>query len=402
MPEVTTEDSISRRGSYSAPPKNRPNSHTQHAAAVAAANPGNTASISGPRPPPQSVKEARPWAFTNFDNRTKTELAASVNEATYVSDMRARVGGPRPLADSDIAYKRGVLAPPMCSDPKVERLPDRKLQKRPGQSTTPEMSMARGGSSGSGAWARDWSALKAETGYITPNSGSDVTPISTPRVPLGVPLFSSRIASRTLSPVVEVDDKRSSGGSSGSARPATAPASAPVPAPRVRTTSQYSAPASTTPTASRAGQAPLTGPRSLSYTQPTVTTTTTTTTTARPGRTLSYDSTGTLRPPPLATTTTASSSTRTPATRVRLVRAQDSATRTQAPDRPSYTMASLRRPQRLTGTSMSTASELRTPEDDRLFFVNPPRETPSDSITTGRPDSLRLPIPGSWRSPKLS
>lgn len=391
MPEVTTEDSISRRGSYSSPQNNNNNnyhpratSHTQHAAAVAAAHPGNTASISGPRPPPRTVKEARPWAFTNFDNRTKTELAASVDQASYASDMRTRVAGPRGLADSDIALRRGVLPPPVCSDPKVQRVPDRSLQKRTG---TASQEGSRDGSSG--AWGKDWSALKAETGYVTPANSTDVTPMSTPRVPLGVPLFSSRIASRALSPVVEVDDKRSSGGSAGNTtRPATAPAPAPAPAHpapsrHARTTSQYSAPPSTTPTMSTAARAhaPLSGPRSHSYTQPPVTTT------ARYGSTLRYDNTGTLLRPPPPTVTTVSPTTSTPSTRVRLVRAQDSSSARPPPqDRPRYETASLRRPPRLT-------SELRTPEDDRLFFVNPP-PPPASSNNQGRPDLVRM--PGSW------
>lgn len=394
MPEVTTEDSISRRGSYQN--RNRPNSHTEHAAAVAAANPGNTAAISGPRPPPSSVKEARPWAFTSFDNRTKTQLAASVDDASYASDMRARVGGPRPLADSAIAIKRGVLAPPVCSDPKVQRLPDKKLQKR----TTEEQSRD-GQSSAGGAWTRDWSTLKADTGYSTPaNSSVDVTPMSTPRVPLGVPLFSSRIASRTgaLSPVVEVSEKRSSGGSSGhttsnagDARPvitaATAtPAPASAPVPRAWTTTTASPHSST-------AAAPPAGPRGQSLAEPPRVST------ARYGRTLTYDNTGALRsPPPAAQTATATTipaptAARTPATRVRLVRAQ---TQAQAQDRPAYETASLRRPARLTEVRTTvTTSEVRTPEDDRLFFVNPPPPPRPASNNSGITNLVRC--PGSWR-----
>lgn len=406
MPEVTTEDSISRRGSYVSPnPSNRPNSHTQHAAAVAAANPGSTASISGPRPPPRTVKEARPWAFTNFDNRTKTELAASVDQASYASDNRMRVGGPRPLADSDIAIKRGVLAPPVCSDPKVQRMPDRKLQK----TATPEGSIRNGSS---GGWTKEWSTLKAETGYVTPANSTDGTPMSTPRVPLGVPLFSSRIASRTsgaLSPVVEVSEKRSSGGSSGSsnnARPAMAPAPAPAPAPRVWTTtasSQNSGP-------SAASRPPsLAGPRSQSSSQPPQFTT------ARYGRTLSYDNTGALRSPPpeqteiqtqteTATIAPAPTAARAPVTRVRLVRAQDSSMRVQSqpPTQPQmqerhrYETASLRRPPRLTSEVRTTlTSEIRTPEDDRLFFVNPPPPARPMSNNSGITNLVRC--PGSWR-----
>lgn len=413
MPEVTTEDSISRRGSFVSPHNsNRPNSHTQHAAAVAAANPGNAASVSGPRPPPRTVKEARPWAFTQFDNRTKTELAASVDQASYASDTRIRVGGPRPLADSDIAIKRGVLAPPVCSDPKVQRLPERKLQK-----TVPPEGSIRDGSSG--GWTKDWSTLKAETGYATPANSTDGTPMSTPRVPLGVPLFSSRIASRTsgaLSPVVEVSEKRSSGGSSGSsnnARPATAPAPAvavapaPAAAPRVWTTtsSQHSGPVATSRPPS------LAGPRSQSHSQPPQFTT------ARYGRTLSYDNTGALRSPPpeqtepsiqteTATTAPAPTAARAPVTRVRLVRAQDSSMRVQPQsqsqsqpqvrDRPSYETASLRRPPRLTGELRATVtSEVRTPEDDRLFFVNPPPPARPMSNNSGITNMVRC--PGSWR-----
>lgn len=392
MPEVTTEDSISRRGSYQN--NNRPNSHVQHAAAVAAANPGNTAAISGPRPPPSSIKEARPWAFTTFDNRTKTQLAASVDEASYASDMRARVGGPRPLADSAIAIKRGVLAPPVCSNPKVQRLPDRKLQKR----TTEDKSRYGESSAAAGAWTRDWSTLKADTGYSTPaNSSVDVTPISTPRVPLGVPLFSSRIASRmgALSPVVELSEKRSSGGSSGNTtnnsssdpRPATAPppatAAAPAPPPRVWTTtaSQHSA------------TAPPAGPRSPSFAEPPRVST------ARYGRTLSYDNTGApVSPPPpmvqtaTATTVPAPTAARTPATRVRLVRAQAQAQE----DRPAYTTASLRRPPRLTEVRTTvTTSEVRSPEDDRLFFVNPAPPPRPASNNSGITNLVRC--PGSWR-----
>ncbi|ROW01960.1 hypothetical protein VMCG_05600 [Cytospora schulzeri] len=108
-----------------------PNSHTQHAAAIAASTVGAVpagGSLGGPRPPPASVKEARPWSFTKFDDKTKKQLAASVSEASHSSETRARVGGPRPLAASEIAVKTGVLPPPVCTEPKRIEMPVRERE----------------------------------------------------------------------------------------------------------------------------------------------------------------------------------------------------------------------------------------------------------------------------------
>lgn len=192
MPEVAVEDSISRRGSAhsatsqrSAP---RPNSHTQHAAAIAAANSvGTSAGLSGPRPPPTTVKEARPWNFTSFDDRTKKELAASVTEATQASETRHHVGGPRALGLSEKALQTGILPPPVCLAPKVVPLPRRdEADKENAPRTTPNTD---------GAWRKDWSALAADTGY----QSAATTPASTPALgSYGVPAHSRR-----LSPVAE-------------------------------------------------------------------------------------------------------------------------------------------------------------------------------------------------------
>lgn len=224
--EVTSEDSISRRASAASfPPLSksassssssttstshssrhaRPNSHTQHAAAIAASTVGTTVTaggaggLGGPRPPPASVKEARPWSFTKFDDRTKRQLAASVSEASHSSDTRPRVGGPRPLAASDIAVKTGVLPPPVCTEPKTVEMPQREREReggrerqtsqelvvRPSGSVRSSSSSAGAAGAGAGAgvgggWKGEWSALRNITGWCSPANSSATTPVSTP------------------------------------------------------------------------------------------------------------------------------------------------------------------------------------------------------------------------------
>lgn len=269
MPELSVEDSISRRGSHSsqtglvrAAP--RPNSHTQHAAAIAAANIGQSAALSGPRPPPSTVKEARPWNFTSFDSRTKVELAASVSEATLVSETRHHVGGPRALALSDKAIQTGVLPPPVCLAPKVVPLPRRELHDD--NNNNKENTLGRAPSNGNGAWRKDWSALAADTGYHS----AATTPNSTPAIGSYASHGSlhSAAANRCLSPVVE-EARRLSGAvqrasvpvhptyrpRQGQYAPAPAPSTSPrsydAPAalnlPRTHTTPRTSAPQHSTP-----------------------------------------------------------------------------------------------------------------------------------------------------------
>lgn len=224
MPEVTSEDSISRRGSAVSLPRSqtnnihgqRPNSHTQHAAAIAAAttatNLGATAAagagghLGGPRAPPASLKESRSWSFTRFDDRTKRQLADSVSEASQTSDARPRIGGPRPLAASDIAVKTGVLPPPVCTEPKEARQqPQQEQQEQQQQSyqqysTDSEKSGSEGG--GGGGWKSDWWALRTVAGWVSPAGSGATTPVSTPGVGPGPGPVGGRSRAR-LSTVAE-------------------------------------------------------------------------------------------------------------------------------------------------------------------------------------------------------
>ncbi|CAN8096205.1 unnamed protein product [Discula destructiva] len=208
MPEVSVEDSISRRGSahsassahssssqQRAPP--RPNSHTQHAAAIAAASSSAspTAVLSGPRPPPVSVKEARPWNFSNYDSRTKKELAASVSAATHASETRHHVGGPRALALSDRAVQTGLLPPPVCLEPAVVTQPQPRREQDARAATAP---------SEGGPWRKDWSDLAADTGYQSANT----TPASTPGMGSYGSSVKASFRNRCLSPVVEEEARR--------------------------------------------------------------------------------------------------------------------------------------------------------------------------------------------------
>lgn len=245
MPEVTSEDSISRRGSAASRPRSqtnnihgqRPNSHTQHAAAIAAAttaaNLGATAAaaagagghLGGPRAPPANLKESRSWSFTRYDDRTKRQLADSVSEASQTSDSRPRLGGPRPLATSDIAVKTGVLPPPVCTEPKEARQQPQQeqqlhqQQQQPQQhqsyqqySTDPEKSCSEGG--GGGGWKSDWWALRTVAGWVSPAGSGATTPVSTPGVGPGPGPLGSRSSRARLSTVAE--DWVPAGGISGS------------------------------------------------------------------------------------------------------------------------------------------------------------------------------------------
>lgn len=199
--EVSAEDSISRRGSAHSTASRRGNSHTQHAAAIAAANSGGSGGsmgLSGPRPPPRTadVKEPRRWGgFHTYDDRTKKELAASVTEASQASEVRTRVGGPRALALSDKAKQTGVLPPPVCLDPKHAREPEKESDKEvPAESR----------SVGRGTWRKDSGNITAST---TGLNIASTTPASTPATI--APQGSTRVApSRRLSPVAEVVDDR--------------------------------------------------------------------------------------------------------------------------------------------------------------------------------------------------
>lgn len=220
--EVTSDDSISRRASAasSAPSStaltttsrhktNRPNSHTQHAAAIAASTlppaaaphvgGGGGGGPGGPRPPPASVKEARPWSFTKFDDRTKRQLAASVSEASHSSETRPRVGGPRPLAASDIAVRTGVLPPPVCTEPKRVEMPQREREREREAGSQELVVRSRSGAGpgtpsgaaaavgGGGGWKGEWSALRSITGWYSPANSSATTPVSTPGPEYGPP-----------------------------------------------------------------------------------------------------------------------------------------------------------------------------------------------------------------------
>lgn len=323
MPEVSVEDSISRRGSSSSNSSQhgrapRPNSHTQHAAAIAAANVGQTAGLSGPRPPPASVKEARPWNFTSFDHRTKQELAASVTEATQTSEARHHVGGPRALALSEKAMQTGVLPPPVCLQPKVVPLPVREDNQEnihtAGSRAPSQVS--------SGTWRKDWSVLAAETGY----QSATTTPASTP----GIGSHTSvKAASRCLSPVVEESRRLS-----GAVQQASIPAN-PVYRPRQLAQNTF-----LPPTTASSRTRSLTTPRSTgssSYTYNTG---------ASSGHT--YDSASTPRPPslPAVTDVRSGSPARVSPARVRLTRAQE-ALKVKGGARDTVVM--LKRPPRLTG-----------------------------------------------------
>lgn len=228
--EVSADDSISRRGSSSSRHSTgRPNSHTQHAAAIAASNSGGASptGLSGPRPPPHaapadssgSTREPRAtWAgFSTFDDRTKRALAASVVEASQTSEARARVGGPRALALSDKARQTGVLPPPVCLAPKLAAAPPTPEDKENAAATarvaTRDVSGHSNTSSGKGGgssvansgWKKDWGALAAETGYRSCGTSVATSAASTAAVPATTKAPVASIpANRRLSPVREV------------------------------------------------------------------------------------------------------------------------------------------------------------------------------------------------------
>lgn len=350
MPEVSVEDSISRRGSShstsSSSSRNgrvpRPNSHTQHAAAIAAANVGQTAGLSGPRPPPPTVKEARPWNFTSFDHRTKEELAASVTVATQNSETRHHVGGPRALAVSEKAMQTGVLPPPVCFEPKVVQLPtseDNKENARMTASRTPSQSS-------SGTWRKDWSNLATETGY----QSTSTTPASTP----GIGSYGSfKTASRCLSPVVEESRRLS-----GAVQQASIPMDNSIYRPRPLVPQSSPATSTTTSSRTRCFATPTSNGSSI-YTY----------NNTPPSSGYAYDSASIPRPPPPAATDPRAGMS--PA-RVRLMRAQEALkVRGGAKD----TVVMLKRPPRLTG-------------DGR-----PPREDPRATVSNApvRPEYLRMP-----------
>ncbi|KAK2602910.1 hypothetical protein N8I77_009408 [Diaporthe amygdali] len=211
MPEVTSEDSISRRGSAHSMRRSRPNSHTQHAAAIAAANTTTAGApaghLGGPRAPPTNLKEARAWSFTRYDDKTKRQLADSVSEASQVSESRSRIGGPRPLATSDIAVKTGVLPSPICTEPREAQQqqaalalppppPPPQQQQQQQQQTDPEKA-----GSDSGGWKNDWWALRTVAGWVSP-AGS-TTPVSTPGLGPGPGSSAGRARAARLSTVAE-------------------------------------------------------------------------------------------------------------------------------------------------------------------------------------------------------
>lgn len=353
MNEMSAEDSISRRGSSHS---QRGNSNTQHAAAIAAANSVSIGNhISGPRPPPSTVKQARPWAFTNFDKRTKEQLAASVTEASQVSATRQWVGGPRALPLSERALQTGVLPPPVCFDPKI---PD--PVGRPNEKETTRQVLQKAPNE-PGTWRKDWSALAADTGHASAPNSTATTPASTPGIEYNGPV---RPGNRCLSPVVEVDDRRFSG----IAQPVRQPA------------------------ASSSRAAAIFAPQPLRVPPASHTTTVSFTTSAGRPR---YSSAPTSQPPPpyvgsTKTTdqhhsapspyTSASLPRQPPATvpeqrrasspaRIRLIRAQE-ALRVHG---SKTTVAVLRRPQRLAGERVR----------------GPDQPTPAANVT--RPGLLRMP-----------
>jgi len=228
MPDVTSEDSISRRGSAVSLPRShsnihgsRPNSHTQHAAAIAAATSTNAAGghLGGPRAPPVNLKESRSWSFTRFDDNTKRQLADSVSEASQTSESRVRVGGPRPLAASDIAVKTGVLPPPVCTEPKeapqysqqqqqhqqnMQQYQQPQHQAYQQYATDSEKAGLESGGSGSGGWKSDWWALRTVAGWVSPAGSGATTPVLTPGVgPSPGPAGNSRSRAARLSTVAE-------------------------------------------------------------------------------------------------------------------------------------------------------------------------------------------------------
>lgn len=230
--EVSADDSISRRGSSSSRHSTgRPNSHTQHAAAIAASNSGGASptGLSGPRPPPHAAPAASSgttrepratWAgFQTYDDRTKRDLAASVVEASQTSEARARVGGPRALALSDKARQTGVLPPPVCLAPKLAAAPPAPEDKENAAATAraatrdvsshSNTSSGKGGSSSvaSSGWKKDWGALAAEAGYRSCGTSVATSAASTTAAPPATtraPLVASVPANRRLSPVREV------------------------------------------------------------------------------------------------------------------------------------------------------------------------------------------------------
>lgn len=319
MREVAVEDSISRRGSNHSTHSTRGNSQTQHAAAIAAAHstPGTGGGLSGPRPPPSTVKEARPWGFDNFDERTKKELAASVTEASQASDARTRIGGPRALPLSEKALHMGVLPPPVCFEPKYARQleADKENVRNVSQGST-------------GSWRKDWSALAAETGYTS----AATTPASTPGIG---PTGSLRGGSnRCLSPVAEVDDRRLS-----------AIAAAQSAAANTYRYNQQQRPsqASSSPTRSLP-------PKSYTY---------------APAPARQYNSASVPRPPPPAATASSA--------RIRLARAQEALkVRGGARD----TVVLLNRPRRLTGDRKAPGQQPqappRAPEESRPELLRMP------------------------------
>lgn len=129
-------------------------------------------------------------------------------EASRASDARARVGGPRALALSDRAVQMGVLPPPVCLEPKLAR--SHQQQQQPDREAEQEnvreavvATVERTPSKGAGGWRSEWNNLAADTGY----NSTSTTPASTPNIG---PAGSLRAANRCLSPVAEVDDRRSS------------------------------------------------------------------------------------------------------------------------------------------------------------------------------------------------
>ncbi|KAK7740979.1 hypothetical protein SLS53_005042 [Cytospora paraplurivora] len=365
LPEVTSDDSISRRGSASS--TRRLNSNTQHAAAIAASTVGKhtpSGGLSGPRPPPASVKEAKPWAFNKFDDRTKKQLSDSVSEASHKSETRPRVGGPRPLPTSDIAVKTGILPPPICTEPKsLPRLPE--------PETSKELVKAGPATPSSGAWKGDWSALKNITGWYSPANSSVTTPASTP----GTEHAPRQPKVRPLSTVAEHSVQQNRGRKEityppmGTAAPAS-PVDRNGPAPpaavtlattrRGRAATHTTAPPSSSATGTPNRPRTLTGPRDTQQQQ------------------IGFprDGASVPRPPPSAA---ASGPVRAPTTaRVRLQRAQD-ALKTNG--RTSSGTMVLNRPQRLTG-------ERRRPEDDRRRLEEDRRRAASDDRTV----ALRAPV----------
>lgn len=332
MPEVTSEDSISRRGSG-----HRPNSHTQHAAAIAAANTTTLTAaaaaaagghLGGPRAPPANLKEARSWSFTRYDDRTKRQLADSVSEASQVSEARSRIGGPRPLAASDIAVKTGVLPPPVCTEPREakqqQQPPPMQHQQQHQYTTEPE----KAGLDGSAGWKSDWWALRAVAGWVSPAGSGATTPVSTPGVGPGLgPAGMSRAA--RLSTVAEdwVPTTAASGNNNNYNNNYN------------NMLAYHESPAPVRPPLLR-------GPR------------------AQVSDVDAVDRAGIPTPPPLSASRPARAPT---AARVRLVRAQE-ALKSQARAKSGGTVV-LTRPQRLPGDRRATV------EDERLAPARPPLQT---------------------------